>query len=242
MSNYSWYFTWRIWAGVALILAAIGLGEISFTHALTASNQEVLEEFLEHRTNAFTTIMEAITSIFNPVNATVLSAVCGLAIYALTRKFHHCIYIWFSVGTAILISNILKHFIAATRPPVEVRLVTETSFSFPSGHTTGATALMFALSMILTRYVNQKGHGRTSIYLWVGFWVIAIAIAISRLYLGAHWMTDVLGGLMVGMAPGLIFADIFDIDSPLSPFAPGRRRHQRRRNPRSHSAHSRSLS
>jgi len=68
--------------------------------------------------------------------------------------------------------------------------------SFPSGHTTGAAACFAAFALVLGR-----GHSRNVHSLLAGAAVfVAIAVAASRVLLGVHWLTDVIGGLALGWA------------------------------------------
>jgi undecaprenyl-diphosphatase len=66
--------------------------------------------------------------------------------------------------------------------------------SFPSGHTTGAAACFAAFALVLGR-----GRSRNTQAVLAGAAVfVALAVAASRVLLGVHWLTDVLGGLALG--------------------------------------------
>ena len=68
--------------------------------------------------------------------------------------------------------------------------------SFPSGHTTGAAACFAAFALVLGR-----GRSRNTQAVLAGAAVfVAVAVAASRVLLGVHWLTDVLGGLALGWA------------------------------------------
>jgi membrane-associated phospholipid phosphatase len=97
------------------------------------------------------------------------------------------------------ISTLTKLIVGAHRPAQAVQLVVETDPSFPSGHVTGTLALLGALAVVIGR------HGGRA----VSAAVIALAaavtmvIALTRLYLGVHWVTDIVGGLLIGTAAGV---------------------------------------
>ena len=90
-----------------------------------------------------------------------------------------------------IITALLKQLFARPRPDVFPPLMTEHSYSFPSGHTIAAVSLYGLLAIFLWRR-NRKGLALIS-----GGWVLAVAL--SRVYLGVHYPSDVLGALAVGI-------------------------------------------
>jgi len=90
-----------------------------------------------------------------------------------------------------IITALLKQFFARPRPDVFPPLMTEHSYSFPSGHTIAAVSLYGLLAIFLWR------HNRKGLALFSGGWVLAVAL--SRVDLGMHYPSDVLGALAVGI-------------------------------------------
>jgi undecaprenyl-diphosphatase len=99
-----------------------------------------------------------------------------------------------TIGQTVM-STTIKDLVDRVRPtlnPVAHTL----GPSFPSGHTTGAAACFAAFALVLGR-----GRSRNLQALFAGIAVcVAIAVAASRVLLGVHWLTDVLGGLALGWA------------------------------------------
>ncbi|MFT2009141.1 phosphatase PAP2 family protein [Pontibacter sp. 13R65] len=87
-----------------------------------------------------------------------------------------------------------KTFISRPRP-VDVAYYQEHNFSFPSGHATTAIALFGILAYFLCRRYRQPGQRRLIIASAV---VLIGAVGFSRIYLGVHYLTDVLAGFMLG--------------------------------------------
>ena len=99
---------------------------------------------------------------------------------------------WLAIGQ--LLRLIINVSIARPRPPVVAQLVHASGYSFPSGHTTTATLaypmLGWLLSLLIPAWRNT---------LWTAAAGIAVAVGLSRVYLGVHWPTDVLGGWCLGL-------------------------------------------
>jgi membrane-associated phospholipid phosphatase len=92
-----------------------------------------------------------------------------------------------------LIANTVKALVDRERPPVP-HLAPSSGFSFPSGHTAAAAATWAAVVLVL-------GRGRplrVKAWLAAGAAVITVMVAASRVLLGVHWLTDVIGGAALG--------------------------------------------
>ncbi len=92
---------------------------------------------------------------------------------------------------SVTINTLLKLLFARPRPAVFPPLTIEHSYSFPSGHTSTATAFYGLLAVLLWR-AHHRGWAVLS-----GLWVLAVAF--SRVYLGVHYPSDVLGSLTLGV-------------------------------------------
>jgi undecaprenyl-diphosphatase len=104
----------------------------------------------------------------------------------------------FLIAVAIgqtLMSTLIKDLVDRVRPTINPVAHT-LGPSFPSGHTTGAAACFAAFALVLGR-----GRSRNVQSILAGVAVfVAIAVAASRVLLGVHWLSDVLGGLALGWA------------------------------------------
>jgi membrane-associated phospholipid phosphatase len=94
---------------------------------------------------------------------------------------------------ALILNQELKLFFTKARPQLWPRLITESSFSFPSGHALGSLVLYGFIAYVLAE--QSPRHSRWIYSVAVG---IITAIGGSRLYLGVHWPTDILAGYAVG--------------------------------------------
>lgn len=102
-----------------------------------------------------------------------------------------------AVGCAIMLADalILKNIVGRTRPDTPyVQKMWPTTHSFPSGHAVGAAILYGMWGYLLA----QHAQGAAYPAILGGTVVLILLIGYSRLYLGAHYILDVLGGFIIG--------------------------------------------
>ncbi|WP_131737640.1 phosphatase PAP2 family protein [Actinomadura roseirufa] len=100
------------------------------------------------------------------------------------------------LGGAVLLSQVFKNVLARPRPPMSLSLTHAGGYAYPSGHATQAIATWgMAAVLVTTRYSHRVRWSVSA-----GALVIVLLVGCSRLYLGVHWLTDVLGGYALGSA------------------------------------------
>ena len=105
---------------------------------------------------------------------------------------------------AVGISQLLKRIIRRARP-LDIALIEETGFSFPSGHSMVAFAFYgFIIYLIFKSSLNKK----IKILLITLFSLLILNIGLSRIYLGVHFTTDVLGGYVLGLLSLILFIEL----------------------------------
>jgi undecaprenyl-diphosphatase len=108
-----------------------------------------------------------------------------------------------SVFGAAFLTEFLKLVFNRERPAIASRLATEFTFGFPSGHATASFALFPILAILFYTQVDiQENYKRLVVFLLS---VFPFVVGYSRLYMGVHYVTDVVAGSIVGLS----FASIF---------------------------------
>ena len=92
-------------------------------------------------------------------------------------------------------NHLLKLFFHRARPTILPHMVTEHSFSFPSGHATASTLLYGTLIFVMALFFKEKTP-RLIAQIIVG--LLIFSIVVSRIYLGVHYPSDVLAGVLFG--------------------------------------------
>ncbi|MEG0006086.1 MAG: phosphatase PAP2 family protein [Clostridium sp.] len=135
----------------------------------------------------------------------VIIGVLSTIYWAINKEFGE--YIGFSYFTSMLINNFVKDIFKASRPigqvgVVSLRTETATGYSFPSGHSQGASTFYTALSI-----------GIKKRWVYIVFGVLIFFIGLSRLYLGVHYPRDVIAGIFLGILSSIACYKLFNIVS-----------------------------
>lgn len=110
------------------------------------------------------------------------------------KKYSYIVPLLISVGGSAISVYILKHLVARSRP-VFMSIYLEDSYSFPSGHATLAVALYGFLLFYSVKNISNKIWRSVAVS---SFSLLIVLLAYSRVYLGVHYFSDVVGGLLVG--------------------------------------------
>jgi undecaprenyl-diphosphatase len=114
---------------------------------------------------------------------------------ALRRRFADIAILGASVVGAELVSAAIKRAVDRPRPELVAYKSAIYSASFPSGHTLMATVIYVTFAFLLAADVPDR---RVREYLLALAWIASFAVGLSRVYLGVHWPSDVLGGWCIG--------------------------------------------
>ncbi len=155
-------------------------------------DDRVLNWVVAHREPWLTDVFTVITNAGGIVGMFILSTALTGGLLIQGRRSQA-----FLVGGAMvsswLVMNLAKLLFARERPPFPARIVEEVTYSFPSGH-----AMLSATLATVVAAVVGRLYGRTIPWVYVALGAVVLFSGLSRVYLGAHWFTDVLAGWLVG--------------------------------------------
>ncbi len=177
------------------LLCAIGFGIIALlvSDKKIAQFDNVIVNLVQGlKSPTLTSIMRFFTFIGSGIPVVVVSII---VLFFLYQILHHrrelILFIWIVIGSALL-NETLKLVFHRARPTLH-RIVNANGFSFPSGHSMAAFSLYGVLAFLLWRHISTfTGRG----ILIVCSSAMILMIGVSRIYLGVHYPSDVLGGFL----------------------------------------------
>lgn len=193
-----------VWIGVLLVAAGVA-GFVTVLHwvgegdDLAEWDQPVLEGLAGARSPLLTTFLTAVTTVSGPVVLPIVVGVGCVAWAVRARRWWEPTLLAAAMIVSTLVSLTVKELVARPRPAEASQVVAgvETTYSFPSGHTIGAATFLLVLGYLV--WVR-----RPAVRSLVS-WVLGVAggvflVALSRLYLGYHFVTDVVASMALAVA------------------------------------------
>ena len=124
-----------------------------------------------------------------------------IALFILIRNKKIGVSIFSNLVLVTILNQLLKRILQRSRP-TEYRIIEETGYSFPSGHSMVSMAFYGYLIYLIYKYVKNKYVKWISIVLLS---ILICSIGVSRIYLGVHYTSDVLGGFFISISYLIIY-------------------------------------
>ncbi|OFU49941.1 phosphatase PAP2 family protein [Aerococcus sp. HMSC10H05] len=178
---------------------------------LTVIDQNIGQHLYHWGPAPFTSFVQYFTLIGNAQGIIPLTLVIAGAFYYISRKWKVLLWTVFTILVGVgPVVYIIKNIIQRPRPSYLTHLVDQGGYAFPSGHATGAV-LTWATLAFLTWYYFKDRYPKMMPYL-IGFSVfMAVAISASRLYLGVHYLSDVIAGWSIGATWFILCLNYFNL-------------------------------
>lgn len=189
---------------LCLVLGFAYLGREVREADTTRTDQHLLSRIVE-RTRAWPLDVPKTISLFATVPLIILATAAVGAPLAWSGRWLDTAFLIATTLGAVLLSAVTKHLVGRARPTAFFR-TSATGYSFPSGHTLNATCFALALGIVLWRSPWRRA---AKIAGSLGLVAYTLCIGASRIVLGVHYPTDVLGGFLLGVAWMALLAALF---------------------------------
>lgn len=175
---------------------------------LAQLDEPVLHALASGRSDVLTSVLTAVTTASGPVVLPIVVLIGALAWATLGRQRWQAGLLAGAMIASTLASLAIKHVVGRPRPPLDTMTIpgAETTYSFPSGHTIGAATLLLVVGYLA--WVRRPTA--RALLLWLVVAGLGTgAVALSRLYLGYHFVTDVVASvaLAVSVLGGVVAID-----------------------------------
>jgi membrane protein DedA with SNARE-associated domain/membrane-associated phospholipid phosphatase len=190
--------------GVIASLVVIALMSIGFAELLdnvldgdgvAVLDRPVLRWLASHRDDEATVAMQVLTAVGGPVVLPLLALAGAGVLRWRTRSWVPAGLVVVTAVGSVAITVAGKHLVGRARPALEYAVAGEGGFSFPSGHSLNSLAVVGVLAVLAARATASWAR---RVWISAGAVVLVAGIGLSRLYLGVHWLTDVLAAWLVG--------------------------------------------
>jgi len=200
------------WAG-ALLVAGDAVFWLMFAAVQSDSGLAVLDGpahslLVGVRSPAATVSLAVLSAVTAPEVLTVVGAAFALAWVVWKRELWRPSVLMGAMLLALVLTTLIKQLVSRSRPPAsDFLLGPDDALSFPSGHTVGIGVFTIVLAYLV---LSRSGTRTTAVLGFCAAFTVTLLVGLSRLYLGYHWLTDVVASLGVALAVAAVamFTDI----------------------------------
>jgi undecaprenyl-diphosphatase len=184
----------------AVALAAVGVGtlvdDVTDGDGVTAVDHPVAGFVAAHRAGALTSVMKAVSVVGGPAGMAVLALAAGLLLGVVWRWWAPAVVLAVTAAGIFGLTVVFKAALGRARPPLAQAMAAADGYGFPSGHAAAAAAVCGAAAWLCSLRM-RSWRGRIAV--WAAAAMLAALVGISRVYLGVHWVSDVIGGWIFGI-------------------------------------------
>lgn len=207
----------------AIVLAAAGalvffltLTDVLQKDGLAAADESARRWLLTTRSEALTVGMIILAVVFGPVALPIIVLVVTLVWGIVAKHAWRPVLLAAAMVTGVVLAQLIGHAVERARPPVDLMLFgADHTFSFPSGHVLGASDFL-----LVTAFLVFSRHRRPAVTV-VGFAFAVIGVilaALSRLYLGYHWVSDAVASVSLSL---VVLGAVIAVDTWRTARVPG---------------------
>jgi len=198
------------------VLFVIILAGVLQHGGISAADEPVRTWLLTLRAEPTTIIMIILAIIFGPIGLPIIVLIVTVAWGLLAKHAWRPMLLAGAMLTGVILAQVIGHIVERHRPPIDLMLFgADSTFSFPSGHVLGACDFLLVTTyLVFSRRKNPMSAVIAFIVAGIGIFFAAV----SRLYLGYHWMTDALGAFSISL---VILGGVIALDTWRTARIPG---------------------
>lgn len=193
---------------LAMIICFILIGEDIMYNKILEMDTTLYNFALSIRSKPLTFVFKVITNLCNPFIMAFIALVLMF-----TRKINkqHSFAMFLNMGLTALLNLSLKYIFRRTRPDITQSLIFESGYSFPSGHAMFAISFYGFLIYLILKSTDTKRSTKVLSSIVIAMFMALICF--SRIYLGVHYLSDIIGGILITIVYMIIFTYILDRNS-----------------------------
>jgi len=183
-----------------LTAGLIGLGFL-VTHVLVnvwpfTVEDQMVRAFVATRTPTMDRVSDLVSLIAYTVGLSTVLVSVGCAMRISYHRWRESLFLGAALLAQAVVFKTTASIVARARPPVPKLDVFPPMQSFPSGHTAAAVALYGGIAVILAMHVQTRMQ---KVAWWAVLLIVPVAVAVSRVYRGMHYPSDVIASFIVGL-------------------------------------------
>jgi undecaprenyl-diphosphatase len=185
-------------AAVMALLAAGVYDAVSEADGIAGLDRPVLDRAVGWRSPGLDSAVTAFTNLGGVIGMSILATGCAVALAIAWRRWVPLVVMAVATTGSVLMTTVGKAVVGRVRPPSALAVPPlETSASFPSGHSLNSVVVAGVMAYLVLQRVRRRA-ARVAVV--VAAAIFAVAMGLSRVFLGHHWLTDVLVAWALGLA------------------------------------------
>ena len=176
------------YAAISIVIFAVLTVLVIYMPGLDSIDKSILKS-IRHALSPYPSYIQALMTEFGRANYMLWPQIAACSVLISHGKYLKAFLLVFFTQTAFILTGLIKNFVCRERP----RLFPD--YSFPSGHTSTTTCFLGIL-IYLTLYYIKNEFWRYFLTIVFSIWIFLVAL--SRLWLGVHYLTDVIAGFFLG--------------------------------------------
>lgn len=176
----------------------------------TAYIDELVHSYiLDIRNNKLTNVMTIITNICSVYSLVAISFI----LFVIIKNKKTSLYIIINLINSSLISLVFKLLLRRDRP-IGINLIEESGYSYPSGHSMVSMAYFGFIAYLIYKKLNKP---LSKAILIISIFITIILIGFSRIYLGVHYLSDVIGGFLMAISYLMVYINLINEQNKKTP-------------------------